>query len=114
MHRGQGWRPDSLSGSHLRKQSPLADQFIETTRFHNCAFVQHDNSVHGRQSRQSMRDANDRPMLGQVVDGHLDLCLRHGVQRAGGLVQDENRCIPDEGPRPITNEGQAEAVGSRQ
>ena len=59
-------------------------------RFHNPAFLQHDNAVRAAHGRQTMGDDDAGAALEEALQSDLDLLLRVAVDVGGGLVQDQD------------------------
>ena len=75
------------------------------TFFSNAAIIQHQNPIHLGDCGQAMRDGDDGFALHHPVKRVLDRRLDLAVERAGGLIKDQNRCVFQDHPRqgdPLT------------
>ena len=62
------------------------------------AFVEDKDSVSQANGAKTVRDDEDRTVLHQLFDGSLDNALALGVEGRSGFIEDENRCVSQEGP----------------
>ena len=76
----------------------------------DAAAVEHDQPVHRRDGREPVRDRHHRLALHQRVQAGLDRRLDLGVERAGGLVEQQDRCVLQDHPR----DGDALALPARE
>ena len=65
----------------------------------DAALVHHDQPVHGRDGRQPVRDGHHRLAFHQPVQAALDRRLDLRVQRAGRLVEQQDRRVLQHHPR---------------
>ena len=63
------------------------------------ATIEQDHPAGERDRREPVRDDEGRPVLEQCVERGVDLLLDMDVDRAGRVVEDEDRGIEQEGPR---------------
>ncbi len=74
-------------------QAATRQQFGLRSQFHQPALVQHRDAVAVSDGGQAMGDDDGRAALHQAVHGLLHQALAFGVERAGGLVQNEQRRV---------------------
>ena len=67
--------------------------------FDDAAFFHDDDDVGVANRGQAVRDDEGRAALAQGVHGLLDVHLGAGIDRRGGLVEDEQRRLSQEGTR---------------
>ena len=67
--------------------------------FQHTALVEHDDVVRVLDRGQAMRDHQRGAVLHQSLHGFLDQALRFGIQRAGGLVEDQDRRVLEDRAR---------------
>ena len=65
---------------------------------HHLPFVQHHDLVRIPYSRKAVGNDKHGPLPHQTLDGLLDQTLRLGVERAGRLIQDQDRRVAEERP----------------
>ena len=87
----------SLFPKYPRIRLGCFHQFIMRADGGDLAFAQHDDQICPADLRQAMRDDKGRPPAGRVGDGALDLVLGRRVDRGGGIIQDQNVRIGQEG-----------------
>ena len=63
------------------------------------AFAQDDDQICPADLRQAVRDDEGRASAGGVGDGALDLVLGGGVDGGGGIIQDQDARVGQEGAR---------------
>src|ERR1039458_717904 len=71
------------------------EQFRVGARFDNAALVQYHNEIGPLDGREAVGDADRRAALHQCFERLLDNPLGFGIERAGGLVQDQDRRVLD-------------------
>ncbi len=76
----------------------------------HLALLHDQDGVRFHQRRQTVRDGDDGAPLGDAVDVGVDDGLGLGVERAGGLVEDEDLRVGDQRP----GDGEALALAARQ
>ena len=74
------------------------------------AGVEHDDLVGVAHGGEPVGDHQHGPLLHQAVDRLLHQPLRFGVERAGGLVQDQDRRVAQQRP----GDGDPLALAARQ
>ncbi len=102
-----------------RVEALLLQQLVVRAHLDHAAALQHDQPVRLAQRAQPMGDGDRRAPLDQVVQRLLDLALRLGIDRAGGLVQDQDPRVDqqragDRDPLPLAaGEGLAALADQR-
>ena len=76
----------------------LSQQFLVGTAFRDPAIGNGDNAVGRTNGAESVGNDQGCTAHSQVVESPLDLSFRHGVQRGGGLIQNQNGRILQEDP----------------
>jgi len=76
--------------------------------FNNPALIQHDDQVGVKNRREPVRDANCGAAFHQFIKRGLHRAFGFGVERAGGLVQNQNRRVLQNG----AGDGQALALAA--
>ena len=61
--------------------------------FHDAAFVQHDEAVHGGNGGQAVGNRNHGFAVHHFVQAFLNGGFHFGIQRAGGFVQQQDGCV---------------------
>ena len=61
--------------------------------FDDAPLIEHPQAIHGRNGREPVRNRNHRLALHEPVQTFLDGRLDFAIQRAGGLVQQQNRRV---------------------
>ena len=67
--------------------------------FHDAAGVEHHDLVGAAHGGEAVRDDQHRPVAHQLLDGLLHQPLALGVERAGGLVEDQDGRVAEQRPR---------------
>ena len=80
-------RPQAGVQSALREQPPVIPLL------HDAALLQHDQPIHGRDRRQSMRNGHDGLTFHQPIQTLLDDRFDLAVERARRLVEQQNRRV---------------------
>ena len=65
----------------------------------DAAAIHDDDPVEAPQRRQPVRDRDDRAALHQIVQRGLDQLFGFGIQRAGRLIQQQDRRVLQQRPR---------------
>ena len=65
--------------------------------FHRAAVFHDDDAVGGSDGREAVGDHEDGPCTGKAREGFLDFCFAFGVEGGGGLVQQQDRRIAQDG-----------------
>src|ERR687892_2762316 len=86
-----------LGGDELRKDAALGQKVREAAALDDAAVLEHQNEVGLAYRRQAMRDHERRAALHDVPQRLLNSRLRGRVERAGRLVQDQDRRILEHG-----------------
>ena len=76
-----------------------AEQLVVRAALHHPARVEHDDLVRVAHGGEPVSDHQHRPLRHEPVDRLLHQPLGLGVERAGGLVEDEDRRVAEERPR---------------
>src|SRR5580700_9180103 len=71
-------------------EAVLLEELGVRPEFDDASVVEHDDSIALQDRRQSVSDDDARAIAQQVREGLLNQRFGLAVQRAGGLVQDEN------------------------
>jgi hypothetical protein len=74
----------------------LLHQHVVRTDLHDLAAVHHHQPVGLAQGREAVRDGDGGAALHQVVERLLDLLLGLGVDRRGGLVEDQDARVDEQ------------------
>ena len=72
-------------------------QFVVGAAFGDPAVVEHDDLVGSGDGVQSMSDHQHRTVSGQPVERLLDKVFRFRIGVRCGLVEDEDRCVGEDG-----------------
>src|SRR5262249_5025637 len=87
-----------------------SEQLGMRARLDDAAMIQHHEPVHPRDGREAVRDGDDGAALHQAFELLLDRRLDLGIERRGGVVEDEDRRTLEDG----TSEGAALALAARE
>ena len=71
----------------------VRDQLGVRALFDDTPFVQHHNAIGVLDRGQAVRDHDGRAPAHQLLERRLDQPLGLGVERGGGLVEDQDRRI---------------------
>ena len=88
-----------LARPKIGVKTALRQQLAVATLLDDAPLVHDNQSVHGSDGGEPMRDGNDSLNFHQIVELLLDSCLDLRVERAGRLVEDENGRILQEDAR---------------
>ena len=69
------------------------------TLFHDAAFFEHDDLVGLEDGVQTVGDGDDGLVLHQLSRGFFEQDFSLGVEAGGGFVENQDRCILQEGTR---------------
>src|SRR5258708_7849321 len=81
------------------ERPPPVPQLRVRPYLHDHPVLQHDNPIRTADRRQPMRDDERRSASLQLLQRFQQQRLRLRVQRTRRLIQNQNRCILEEGPR---------------
>ena len=103
-----------LTITELQRRQPCiqriaGDQLLMRPHRHQLALVHHGNPVGILHRGQPVGDHQRGAPFHQLRQRLLDQVFALGVQRAGGFVQQQDRCIHQQGP----GDGQALALAAR-
>ena len=87
-----------LQLDHLAVAAPLLHQFLVSPRLDDGAPIHHKNPVGVADGAEAVGDDEGGPVAGHRLEAALDRGLRLVVHRARGLVQDQDRRVPDDRP----------------
>src|SRR5713101_3310771 len=79
--------------------SALAQQFIVPAEFDHAAVLDDEDAIGIHDGMQPMRDHDSRSSATEMLDGALHLPLGFGIERSGGLVQEDDRGILEQRAR---------------
>src|SRR5438093_94735 len=88
---------NELSLVELSIRRTALQQLIMLTLPDDLAAIHHHDRVGAEDRAETMRDHERRPLVHDALDGLLDEMLALGVHLAGGLVEDENRRLAEDG-----------------
>lgn len=91
-------------------QTAPLQQFFVVSFFHGTAILKHDDLVGLFDRGQSMRDCDGGAVLGYSVERLLNNSLSADINRAGRLVEDQNRGLRDN----AAGDGKSLALASTQ
>jgi len=69
------------------------EQLHVRSGFDDAAFFEHDDIVGMLHSRQPVRDYEHRALAHQPLERVLDQAFGFAVERAGGFIEDQYRCV---------------------
>jgi len=75
------------------------DQLLVGATLHDAGISDHENHIRVADGGQVMRDKHRRPALHQASQRRDNRLLRRRIQIGRRLIQNQNRCIADDGPR---------------
>src|SRR5438034_1253975 len=87
------------------------EQFLVRSALDDFALLEHQNAIRPPRGGEPVRDDEGRASAGQTLQRVEDQSLRFRIQRAGGLVEDEDRRVPQK--RACEGEPLALAAGQR-
>src|SRR5579875_723545 len=76
-----------------RVETILGQQFFVCTALDNLSLIDHQGEIGGEDGREAVRDGQRGAALHEWLQGGLNQALGVGIQRAGGLVQNEDTRI---------------------
>src|SRR5690606_35572178 len=82
-----------------REKPALVDQLLERTALDDAALIEDENLVGVGDGRQAVGNDEGRASATKRIESALDLAFRLRVERAGRLVEDQNRRLLQDGPR---------------
>src|SRR5579871_3330382 len=86
-----------LEGVELLEDTAEFQQFLEAALFDDAAVLEDDDDIGVENGGEAVGDADAGLADHQFIEGILDEALAFGVQRAGGLVQDEDGGVAQDG-----------------
>jgi len=99
-----------LARPQLGIQSPALEQLVVAALLDDAALVHDDEPVHGRDGGEAMGNRDHGLTFHQIEELLLDGGLHLGIERAGGLIQDQDRRVLQEHAR----DGDALALTARE
>ena len=82
-----------LSAREFRKTAAFRDQFIKSSAFDHASAVEQQDARGIANGRKPVGDHETGTSLHHFVECGIDLGLGHGIERAGRLVEDQDRRI---------------------
>ena len=93
-------RRTELQGMQMGIEPGFPDQRVVGSAFDHKTGIEDMDHIRMLNGREPVRDDDGRPPLHQNLEGILDLPLRIRIQRAGGLVQQQDWRVLQNGPGP--------------
>src|SRR5690606_6039939 len=90
---------EAAFGDEAGEKSALLDELAERAALDDPAVLEHEYLVGIRNGREAVRDDERGAPLAECIEGPLDAPLRFRIERARRLVENEDRCILENGAR---------------
>src|ERR1700687_5659201 len=90
-----------LGPCEFRKTPAFRHQFIESSAFDHMSTVEHKDARGIANGREPVGDHESRASLHHFIESGVNLGFGDGIQRAGRLIEDQDRRILQQCPRDL-------------